>query len=336
MKTLFTMLLAVTLGPVSAASAVAPHLEAPQPARGAPLAPPPLAPPQSDAPLKVIATTPTYGDLAREIGGEFVDVIDLCRATQDMHAVGATPSQMARMQGAGLVLYTGLDAEGWLDPMLRSSGNLALLPGNARSIALSDGIPVKEVPAELSRSNGDIHAYGNPHLWADPLAVRTMGDRVKEALADALPAHADEINARGTAFHDRITKKLVEWLKKYAPLKGKRVVTYHPAWPYLLERFGLELAGTVEPKPRVAPTASHLEKLVETIKSEHVKLIIREPFQSPDATDYLAQQTGATVLELSTHPEGGGAGDAIINHFEESLAAISAVVDPVAPATPGA
>ncbi|HTE04731.1 MAG TPA: metal ABC transporter substrate-binding protein [Planctomycetota bacterium] len=281
-----------------------------------------------DAALKVIATTPTYGDLAREIGGELVDVIDLCRATQDMHMVGATPSQMARMQDAGLVLYTGLDAEPWLEPMLRSSGNLALLPGNPHVIAMSDGIPVKEVPSELTRANGDIHAYGNPHLWTDPLAVRTMADHVRDALLDSLPAHADEINARAKAFHDRITARLVEWLKKYAPLKGRRVVTYHVAWPYLLDRFGIELAGTVEPKPRVAPTASHLEKIVETMKSEHVNLIIREPFQSPDATDFLGAQTGAKVLELATHPDAGGNGDAIIAHFEQVLADIAAALGP--------
>jgi zinc/manganese transport system substrate-binding protein len=312
--------LAALLACTSAAPAAAASAAIARPAVAMPAA----ARPAPAATLKVIATTPTYGDLARELGGDAVDVIDLCRSTQDLHAVGATPSQMARMQGAGLVLYTGLDAEPWLEPMLRSSGNLALLPGSAHAVALSDGIAVKEVPAKLSRTSGDIHAYGNPHLWADPLAVRAMAEKVRDALVALLPEQAEAITSRHAAFHDRLTHKLVEWLTAYAPLKGATIVTYHPSWPYLLDRFGLELAGTVEPKPRVAPTASHLEKLVETMKARKVKLILREPFQSPDATDYLAQQTGAAVLEVSTHPEAGGGGDAIIEHFDRLLAAIAA------------
>jgi zinc/manganese transport system substrate-binding protein len=292
-----------------------------------------LPAPAVAAPLKVIATTPTYGDLARDLGRELVDVVDLCRPAQDMHQVGATPSQMARMQHADLVLYTGLDAEPWLEPMLRSSGNLALLPGNRHVITMSDGIPIKEVPAELTRALGDIHAYGNPHVWSDPLAVRTMAERVRDALVESLPGHAEEINTRHKAFHDALTGKLVEWLTKYERLKGRPVVTYHKSWPYFLERFGIEVAGTVEPKPRVAPTASHLEKLVEMMKARGVKVIIREPFQAPEAADFLAERTGARVLELSTHPE-IGTGDAIIAHFEHDLAALAAALDAGEPRSP--
>ena len=275
-------------------------------------------------PLKVIATLPTYGDLAKELGGEPVEVTVICRPTQDLHLVGATPSLMARVQDAQMLLYTGLDAEPWLDPMLRGSGNFNLLPGSPGAVTMSDGVQLKDVPDVLTRTEGDIHAYGNPHVWADPLAVRVMAANLKDALVKALPDHATELEARAKDFNDRITKALVGWLTDYSRLKGQKVVTFHKSWPYFLDRFGLVLAGTIEPKPRVAPTASHLEELIAAMKAQGVKLIIREPFQDPDATDFVARATGATVLELTTHPPDG---QGIIEHFDHNLRAIAEALD---------
>lgn len=277
--------------------------------------------------LKIIATLPTYGDLAQEIGGDLVDVTVICRPTQDMHLVGATPSLMARVQHADMVLYTGLDAEPWLDPMLRGSGNFNLLPGSSGAVTMSDGVQVKEVPSVLTRSEGDIHAYGNPHVWTDPLAVRVMAATLKDALVKALPNHATEIEARYKDFNDRLTKALVGWLTQYSRLKGKKVVTFHLSWPYFLDRFGIETVGTIEPKPRVAPTASHLQELIDTMKAEKVRVIIREPFQDPEATDFVARATGATVLELQTHPDGTPETQGIIAHFEHNLKELAAALD---------
>ena len=276
-------------------------------------------PAQDGTRLKVIATIPTYGALAREIGGDLVDVVVLCRPGQDIHGVTALPSLMGEIAGADMLLYTGLDSESWLDGMLRGSGNARLLPGNPGAIELSTGLTLKDVPSVLSRSQGDLHALGNPHVWTDPMNVRTMAAHVKEALMEALPAHADEIDARGKAFHTRLTKAIVDWLTRYRPLAGQRVVVYHPAWVYFFERFGIERAGTVEPKPRVAPTVAHLEELVDTMKSEDITVVVREPFNHPDATDFLEQATGCKVIELATHPGYPEGVDDIVAHFEHNL-----------------
>lgn len=289
-------------------------------------------------PLAVIATLPTYADLAEEIGGELVAVTTICRPGQDVHAVSATPSLVERIRDADLLLYTGLDLELWLDPMLRSSGNLGLLPGSARAIEMSAGVKLKEVPASVDRSQGDIHAWGNPHVWTDPIAVRVMAGRVRDALIAALPAEKEAITARHKAFHDRLTAALVDWLTRYAPLKGQRVVVYHRSWSYFLERFGLVEAAALEPKPRVAPTASHLAEVIETMKHDAVRVILREPWQAPDAAEFVAQATGARVLELASHPEPQGGGQAILDHFEHSLARVAEAlgVSVAAPAAAGA
>ncbi len=277
-----------------------------------------------DGPLKIIATVPTYGLLAETIGGDEVEVVVICRPGQDLHSVTATPSLVARVRDADLVLHTGLDAEAWLPGLLRSSGNLDLLPGNPGSIALSDGVALKEAPTVIDRSQGDVHAFGNTHVWTDPLIVRAMAARVRDGLAAARPGSQALFETNHAVFHRALTEKLVDWLRRAAPYKGRELVTYHRSWIYLLDRFGFVRIGTIEPKPRVAPTTSHLEKLVETMQGSGTTVIVREPWQHPQATDFVAEATGATVLELSTHPGFPEGVDGILEHFDHNLAALEA------------
>lgn len=294
------LLLALALVPICRASVVAPQA----------------------TPLKVLATMPTYGALAQEFGGDQVDVVTLVRPGQDPHGFQATPSIMARARHADLLLATGLDAEAWLDGMLRSTDNTHLLPGSPQSLAMSDGITLKEVPSVVSRSGGDIHAFGNPHVWADPLAVRSMAERIADALAAALPEHADEIQARHAAFHQRLTAALVRWITAFRALKGQGVVVYHPSWIYLLDRLGVQQIETIEPKPRVAPTASHLEEVIATMKARDVKVILREPYNNPDAAEFVAERTGATVLTLATMPGWTPGTDDVLAYFDISITAL--------------
>jgi zinc/manganese transport system substrate-binding protein len=210
--------------------------------------------------------------------------------------------------------------------MLRASGNLDLLPGGEHAVEMSAGVHLKEVPSQVDRGKGDVHALGNPHIWTDPLNVRVMAGHVRDALVAALPDHREAIEARAQAFHDRLTAAIVDWLTRYAGLKGKSVVVYHRSWVYFIDRFGLVEAGAVEPKPRVAPTASHLEQVIDTMQERRVRVVIREPWQAPDAAEFVARATGARSLELAQHPEADGAGDGIIRHFDENLAALADVL----------
>jgi zinc/manganese transport system substrate-binding protein len=279
-------------------------------------------------PLKVLATVPTYGELAREVGGELVDVVVLCRPGQDVHSVSATPSMMARCRSADLVLHTGLDAELWLPDLLRGSANPQLLPGNPNSIDLSSQVALKQVPTELTRAQGDLHAFGNTHVWTDPLAVRTMAAQVRDALVAALPEHAEELTARHAAFHERLTRALVKWLTRVRVIRDKPLVVYHRSWVYFLDRLSLVQTGTIEPKPRVAPTASHLDELIDAMDRADVRVVLREPYQFPDAADFVAERTGARVLVLATHPGYPEGVDGIIEHFDHN---IGALIDAMAP-----
>jgi zinc/manganese transport system substrate-binding protein len=150
-----------------------------------------------------------------------------------------------------------------------------------------------------------------------------MAEQVRDALVEALPEQREAIEARAAAFHDRLTAAIVGWLTRYAPLKGRKVVVYHKSWAYFLDRFGLVEAATLEPKPRVAPTASHLAKVIDVVQSEHVRAVIREPWQAPEAADFVAEKTGARALELCQHPDAAAGGEGILKNFDENLAALA-------------
>jgi len=291
-----------------------------------------------DAPprLKVIATLPTYAELARTIGGDLVEVVPVCRPTQDIHAVAVTPAFMARVRDADVLFPTGLDAELWLEDLLRGSQNVDLLPNplNPRTVALIRGLELKQVPVQVSRRQGDLHAWGNTHAWADPLNVRAMAEKVRDALVDALPKHADAIRARHQAFHTELTQALVGWLTRFRGLAGEPVVVHHQSWIYFLDRFGIRQVGTLEPQPRVAPTASHLAELEQVMQDRDVQVVVREPFQPADAAEFISEATGARVLELSTHP-GFPEGTGILEHFEHNLEQLAAALGVEVPPADG-
>lgn len=284
--------------------------------------------------LKIIATVPTYGALAREIGGSHVEVTVLCRPGQDMHNVTPLPSLVERLRDAELLLFTGLDAELWLDPMLRASANIALLPGSPRAIMMSNGIPLRQIPTQADRSQGDMHAFGNPHVWTDPLALRTLAAHVKDALVAALPQHAAEIAERHERVHREITAACISWLTRYKGLQGQKVVVYHQSWTYLTGRFGLVETNAIEPKPRVPPTAGHLAQVIEQMQRDGTRVILREPWQAPEPADRVAEQVGATVVDLSTHPDPAEGLADVLAHYELMLARLAQALGvPVEPAT---
>ena len=281
----------------------------------------------TDAEFKIICTVPTYGDLARILGGPKAEVVVMARPGQDMHAVMPTPSLMQRVRNADMCVHSGLDAELWLEQLLRGSGNVKLLPGSptgtSLSVNMSVGIKLKQVPTVFDRSQGDIHAFGNPHIWTDPYNVRIMAKTLKDAMVAAWPAEAAGIEERHKAFHDELTKKLVGWLTEYRGLKGQLVVPQHMSWVYFLDRFGVSEAGYLEPKPRLPPTPSHLATIVEIVEARGVRVLIREPYQPPQASEFVSEKTGATVIEMSTHPGWPDGVDGIIEHFEYNLKTLS-------------
>src|SRR5437899_4640309 len=142
-----------------------------------------LAPPAYAA-LNVLACEPEWAALATEIGGDKVKASSATTALQDPHRIEARPSLIARTRNADLLVCTGLELEvGWLPILLQQSGNPKIAPGQPGYLEAGMLVPRLEVPTRLDRSEGDVHAAGNPHIQQDPRNIARVADALVQRLS---------------------------------------------------------------------------------------------------------------------------------------------------------
>ena len=252
------------------------------------------------AKLNVVATIPDYGAIAEEIGGDKVKVTAIARGTEDQHFVDARPSYIRVLNQADVLIEGGAELEiGWLPPLVNGARNDKILSDAPGHVILSRGIRLLEVPTgPVDRSMGDVHPFGNPHYSLDPANGKIIANALAETFSRLDPANAAYFRANLQKFNERLDKKLAEWTKLLEPYRGGKVVTYHKSFDYVLERFGLVLAGTIEPKPGIEPSPSYINSLIPKLKAEGVKLVIIEPFRPHKTPEYVAQAIGARLLVL--------------------------------------
>lgn len=250
--------------------------------------------------LQVIATISDLGSLARTIGGDAVEVVVLVQPGQDPHSVIAKPSQLLKLSRADVLIEMGLNYEhAFLPALLEKCRNDKLLPGGPGFVNVSAGITPLEVPASADRGQGaDIHPQGNPHFNLDPDNARIMARAVADVLKRADADRAEQYERNFQAWDELARRRIAEWDTILQPFRGARIVTYHRSWSYFAARYGLEVVGTVEPKPGLAPSAGHLRDLANRMREQGVKLIVMEPWYSEGTVGALLEATGARVLKL--------------------------------------
>jgi zinc/manganese transport system substrate-binding protein len=254
----------------------------------------------------VIATTEDLAAIAREVGGDKINVESIARGYQDPHFVEAKPSFILKLQKADLLIAVGRELEiGWLPPLVQQSRNGKIQPGAQGYLDASLEALILEVPTgQITRAMGDVHPLGNPHYWMDP----ENGKRVAKEIADKL----GQLHPNDKAFYDQrladFTARLdageKRWLAMMAPYKGTKVVTYHRSFPNFAERFGLDIVGYVEPRPGIPPTPQHTLDLMNEMKRQNVKLVLVEPYFDLKTPNAIGRETGAKVLVMP--PSVGG------------------------------
>jgi ABC-type Zn uptake system ZnuABC Zn-binding protein ZnuA len=176
-----------------------------------------LAVPASAAPaavtqtrtVKVVASLPNPGSIAAAVGGDRIDLTVIASGVQDAHFVDPKPSYMVRLRAADLLIVNGLDLEiGWIPPLTQGARNARILAGGPGYVDASSGIAVVEIPSSLSRAEGDVHPYGNPHYLSDPLNAETVAGTIAAALAKADPAGAASYEENRRSFVARLHQAL--------------------------------------------------------------------------------------------------------------------------------
>ncbi|MFN2431350.1 MAG: metal ABC transporter substrate-binding protein [Gemmatimonadota bacterium] len=265
--------------------------------------------------VRVLTTTQDLAAIAREIGGDRVEVTAIARGYQDPHFVEAKPSYILQASKADMLVLVGLDLEiAWLPNVITGSRNRRIQPGAPGYVDASRGIRLQEVPTgRISRDLGDIHAYGNPHYWLDPTNGRVIAANILQGLKAVDAADAAYYQRRYDDFVARLERKLAEWEAKSAPLEGLHVVAYHNSWPYLARAFGLIVDEFLEPKPGIPPSPSHIAAVIRLMSRDGTEIILMEPYFSRKVPDLVARKAGGTVVELS--PSVGGEKD-VASYFD--------------------
>ena len=257
------------------------------------------------AKLNVVATTADLGSIAREIGGDKIELTTLAKPTEDPHFVDAKPSFIVKLNHADLVVEGGAELEiGWLPALLDQSRNNKIAAGAPGHVACAKGVPMLDVPTTLDRSRGDIHAAGNPHYLISPSNAKIVARNIADAFCQNDPKSDDAYRAGLKKFIDGLDAKLVDWQQALAPFQGQSVIAYHDSWPYFAKEFGLKMDLYLEPKPGVPPTPTHLAEVITKMKADQIHVIIVDPYLNRRTAETVAAKTGATVVDVTQFPGG--------------------------------
>lgn len=254
--------------------------------------------------LQVFACEPEWGALVKELGGEQVSVFTATHALQDPHHIQARPSLIAKARRADLLVCTGAELEiGWLPLLQRKAGNPRIQDGADGFFMATDYVALIGAPQRLDRSEGDVHAAGNPHIHLNPHLIAEVALPLSQRLQQLDHEHSDFYQQRYHAFKQKWAAAIQQWETKAASLKGKKTVVYHNHWVYLNQWLGLEQIATIEAKPGIPPSSGDLSRLLTQLKSNPAELIIYAAYQSPRSSEWLSKKTGIPATSLAATTE---------------------------------
>jgi len=287
--------------------------------------------------LNVVTTLPDYAFFAKQIGRDKVSVQSIVRGDQDAHFIRPKPSFATSLRKADVLVATGLDLELWIQMVIDNSGNSKIRSGKAGYVSASTGMNLLEKPQTMSRAEGGVHIYGNPHVTCSPIQMKVatrniatgfikndpqgkeiylqnlkqLNNKIDECLfgkklvemldGDTLCTLAEQ--DRLIAFlkeHQFEGRSMIEyldgWMGRMLPLRGTPIVTYHKNWIYFIQLFGLEEAGTVEPKPGISPSAKHVSDLINLMRERNIKIVLAANYFDRQQVKTVAARTSAEAV----------------------------------------
>lgn len=275
------------------------------------------------AEVEIFVCEPEWASLAKEIGGDKVEIFTAISAKQDPHYASARPSYIAKMRRSKLVFCSGSELEtGWLPVLLRSAGQNSVQPGNSGYLMGSDFVQKLEVITDRSlidRSLGDIHPEGNPHVHLNPHNLIPIAEELSRRLGAIDPDDMAYFAENFVSFKDKLSQTIRVWEDRTKGLKGKKVLVYHKSLVYLLDWLGIETVASIEQKPGIAPSAGYLSDLVSHLKNVPVYAILYTPHDNEDAVLWIANQLNLKAMKLPYTVGGAQGADSLWSLFDLTL-----------------
>jgi zinc/manganese transport system substrate-binding protein len=253
--------------------------------------------------LRIVTTIPDLKSLAEAVGGDLVEVDSLTRGTQNFHEAEVRPSMMLKLRRADALIENGVELDAWADVAVTGANNPAIIRGAPGRIEISRGIQLLEVPStRVDRSMGDVHPLGNPHFSLDPGLAPIITQNILDGLARLAPENRAAFEKNRQVFLTRLDGEMDRWVKLMEPVRGGKVVVFHPDFIYFLTRFGLVQVATLEDRPGIPPSPQHLVQIIRQMKAEQVKVIVVEPWNDLKLAERVAAEAGggAKALVMAT------------------------------------
>lgn len=304
--------------------------------------------------IKVITTFSDFAAITKDIGGDLVDVEYLSHGDQDPHFVPPKPSLALKIKKADMLVSTGCDLEMWLPTLMDKARNNKIMDGAIGFVTVSPGIDILQKPeGAISRSEGDIHVLGNPHIQTSAMNWKKVSENILIGLKKVDPKNTEFYEKNQQAFVDRVDRamfgdelvelfsgdqlenllyagtlfefleneyegekllsKLGGWMKKALPFRGKEIIAYHKNWAYFANDFGLTVLGYIEIKPGIPPTPKHVRHIIQLIKNSGIDLMLVASYFERRKPTTIAQKTGIKALFL---PIGVGGLPEITDNFK--------------------
>lgn len=158
--------------------------------------------------LLVVTSLPTFAAITRELTGDLAEVEAIARGDEDPHFVQPRPSYAAKVGRADLFVTTGLDLEMWAPTVIDRANNPRVVEGSEGHVVTYPGVKLLEVPEDVSRFGGDVHAFGNPHVHTDPVNAIIIAENILRNLTQVDPDNAETYEANFRDFKDRVMRRL--------------------------------------------------------------------------------------------------------------------------------
>jgi ABC-type Zn uptake system ZnuABC Zn-binding protein ZnuA len=269
--------------------------------------------------VKIVASSSDLASIANYVGRELVEVTSIGQGKSNLHFVEVLPSYMLKVSRADIYLKVGLSLDQWSQGVIDGARNSKLIV-----VDCSKGIEALDKPTgKVDASMGDLHPEGNPHYWLDPRNGKIIAATITDALCTVDPTNAAAYRENRDTFTVLLDQKWAEWKKATATIEDAQVVTYHSTFAYLASAFGFKIAGYIEPKPGIEPTAEHNNALIDLIKARKIRAILRDPYYSTRAPEAIARATGAVVYEAPSSVGGTAEAKDFISLFDALVGIIT-------------
>jgi zinc/manganese transport system substrate-binding protein len=272
--------------------------------------------------INIFTCEPEWAILLQEIVKDKANIDSAIYGNQNPHFIQAKPSLIAKVKNSNMLVCTGAELEiGWLPMLIEKSAYKKSVVYVSNYVKMLD-IPSKD---EIDRKNGDVHPFGNPHIHLHPENIKAIASALLEKLKEVDSLNYDFYKKNHDEFIKKWDEKILKLKDKYKVLNGVNIVFHHKDFDYLIAWLKINKVAYLEEKAGVSPSAVYLRSIVDKIKNEKTKLIIRAPYSDKDASLFISNKTGIKNIVVPYSMDYDGKNtifdlyDNILNAIEEGL-----------------